>query len=282
MNRMGYIGSSDIAPILGISPWKTPYVLYLEKIGEYKENITREKELFFIRRKLSEQYILSVARETVGFVANNTNRRFQDEEFPFLSCEIDSEFLCEHTGKNQNCELKSIGSNVNIKDKWGEEGTNEIPNEYLTQVMFALGVKNIEYGYRDYSKLFAMQGFDLFMQYHVDRDDELIQILRERAVEFWQRILDRNPPPPTTVGDFKLITPKSGSSILATTEIIELAEKIKVYKKYSKDLESFEEDFKLFIGENESVFTQSGTLVATWKSQRNAHGGISRILRLSK
>ena len=37
MNRRTYLGGSDTAAILGLSPWKSPLELYLEKIGEAPE-----------------------------------------------------------------------------------------------------------------------------------------------------------------------------------------------------------------------------------------------------
>lgn len=272
MNRIGYIGSSDIASILGISPWKTPYVLYLEKIGEAPP-ISKEKEIFFARRKLTEKYILSVAELQIGLKTTNINRRFQHKKYDFLSCEVDAEFFCEKTGKDQNIELKSIGDFVKTDD-WGEEFTNQIPDYYLTQVMFGIGCSG-----RDYTKVFGMKGFDNFRQYEVHRDDELIEMLDRRAIKFWQRVIDRNPPPPTTVSDFMIRKPVARSAI-ATPDIIQMVDKIRKLKAGKKELESLEEDLKLYIGDFEGVVTEGGTALATWKQQRGAHGGLIRVLRI--
>ena len=37
MDRTKGIGGSDVAAICGVSPWKTPLQIYLEKIGESAE-----------------------------------------------------------------------------------------------------------------------------------------------------------------------------------------------------------------------------------------------------
>ena len=46
-DRTTYIGSSDVAAILGVSPWKSAFLLYQEKIGAHVEEITPAKQKLF-------------------------------------------------------------------------------------------------------------------------------------------------------------------------------------------------------------------------------------------
>ena len=39
MDRAKEIGDSNVAAIRGVSPWKTPLQIYLEKIGESAETL---------------------------------------------------------------------------------------------------------------------------------------------------------------------------------------------------------------------------------------------------
>ena len=39
MNRLGFLGGSDAAAALGLSPWKTPVELWLEKTGKKPSEI---------------------------------------------------------------------------------------------------------------------------------------------------------------------------------------------------------------------------------------------------
>jgi len=44
MERKGFIGGSDAPIILGLSPWKSPYQLWLEKIGQDKDQSSRREQ----------------------------------------------------------------------------------------------------------------------------------------------------------------------------------------------------------------------------------------------
>ena len=48
-DRQGFIGGSDVAAILGVSPWKSPFLLYQEKIGEYREESLPRNSMFAAR-----------------------------------------------------------------------------------------------------------------------------------------------------------------------------------------------------------------------------------------
>lgn len=44
--RQKGIGGSDVAAILGLSPWRTPYDVYLDKIGEAPKELTSQAAHF--------------------------------------------------------------------------------------------------------------------------------------------------------------------------------------------------------------------------------------------
>lgn len=43
LDRTTYLGGSDVAAILGVSPWTTPFMLFQKKTGAYVEEITPTK-----------------------------------------------------------------------------------------------------------------------------------------------------------------------------------------------------------------------------------------------
>lgn len=269
MNRIGFIGSSDIAPLLGISKFKTPHSLYLEKTGESQPN-SHSQEKFFMRRKLAEQYILSVFTAITGIQPTQTNRRVQDFEHDFLSCEIDFEFIDPDTCIERNGEIKSIGSFVDMKE-WGEEFSNDIPIDYLCQTMFTLGLTG-----RDQTRVVAMQGFDSFKQYEIFRDDDLIKQIRDAACVFWDRIQTRTPPPPQSVNDFRKLK-LSNKSIEADEMIIELLNDFKKAKEASKKEEEIKEQIILLIGDADAVIGGAGKPVLTWKPQDTNRLDVDRL-----
>ena len=44
--RQKGVGGSDVAAILGLSPWRTPYDVYLDKIGEAPKELTSQAAHF--------------------------------------------------------------------------------------------------------------------------------------------------------------------------------------------------------------------------------------------
>ena len=109
MRRQG-IGGSDAAAILGLSPYKSPLLVYYEKVhGTVQEDslameLGRELEPF-LRRKfacwLKEQEGCSVAVEEVPFL-------LQHPEHPFLLANLDGRI---HHPEHGPCglELKTAG-----------------------------------------------------------------------------------------------------------------------------------------------------------------------------
>jgi putative phage-type endonuclease len=270
MNRVGFIGGSDLAAIIGLSKWKSPYQLYLEKIEEPFEQETLKKQQFFECRKLAEPYILSVQQFKDGITPTNTNRRFTDCEHDFFSSEIDFEYHDDEFGSEQNGEIKTV-TPYDHSGSFGQEWTNEIPEEYLCQAQWNLGVTK-----RQKCRMIVMSHWDDFRRYIIYRDDELINLLRKEALIFWERIQSKCPPPPSTVSDFKIRTPNK-ISVTANDEAIELVERIKNLKKSSKELDSLEEDLKLFIGDAEILVDSSGRQIASWKQQETRRTNLSDL-----
>lgn len=174
--RRKYIGGSDMAAILNISPWRNAVELWLDKTtppaAEDGKNIMAKR-----RGSRLEPYILDMIKEDYGLNIINTNQRYIDDEFDFLAAEIDFEYEDPETGQVENGEIKTV--HPFKKKEWGEEETDSLPLYYLTQIHHGLGVRKARR-----CRVFALIGDEL-KPYIVERDDELIESLRSRACEFW-------------------------------------------------------------------------------------------------
>ena len=141
-DRTAFIGGSDVAAILGVSPWKSPFQLYQEKIGAFCEEITREKQRLFDRGHRWEPVVVEMLVDELldrghDVQVIDRNARYQDPEFPFLACELDLELLID--GEEHNAEIKTVSPFA--AKAWGEQDTDEIPLYYAAQVMHGLMVK---------------------------------------------------------------------------------------------------------------------------------------------
>lgn len=113
-DRRTYIGGSDAAAILGVSPWQTRYQLWAKKTGLITEAPDPEKEKIFARGKRLEPVVLQMFEDETGFVVDHRNRRFQDSEFPILAAEIDGET------SDENIDAKTV--QPFSRHLWGDPG----------------------------------------------------------------------------------------------------------------------------------------------------------------
>lgn len=79
MNRHGFIGGSDAAAILGVSPWKSAVDLYLEKTEPQPE---RAETPALRRGKRLEPYICDMLTAEHGLQLVRRNERYADPEHP--------------------------------------------------------------------------------------------------------------------------------------------------------------------------------------------------------
>jgi len=185
-DRTKYIGGSDVAAILGVSPWRNVVDLWIDKItprAENGQNASAKR-----RGSRMEPYILDMIREEHGLEIVAANNRYIDRELPFMAAEIDFEYLDPETGQVENGEIKTVHP---FKAKeWGDNGTDQLPLHYLAQIQHGMGVRSARR-----CRTFALIGDDL-EPYLVDRDDELIAAMRARATEFWTKfVLPKIQPP---------------------------------------------------------------------------------------
>lgn len=188
-DRTKFVGGSDIAAILGISPWKTATDLWLDKITPPREDgrNTRAKT----RGARLEPYIVDMIREEHGLQIVARNERYVDPSVPYFAAEIDAETA------DENIEIKTVHP-FKSKD-WGDLDTDQLPTHYIAQAMWGLAVRG-----RDRCRVFALIGDDL-RPYVVDRDDETIAAMRERATEFWERFVLPKVQPPLDYADRKTL-----------------------------------------------------------------------------
>jgi putative phage-type endonuclease len=231
MDRRGYIGSSDIAAILGISPWKTPYQLWLEKTSEQKPEDFDSPVLKRGRRV--EPYICELLEQDRGVWIVDRNVRVQHPEYDFLWAESDFTYAIDDeplTGLANlgHGECKSVGWNG---EGWGPEGSQEVPPYYLAQVYFALACN----GLRE-ATVAAAFSYDELRTCRFESEPEIQAELVKQAVNFWNNhVLAGVPPPAKTLEDSKLILERfSGFTWEASEEASAIAQVIRQYKDQAK------------------------------------------------
>lgn len=283
-DRTKFLGGSDAAAVMGLSPWATPVELWMEKTGRRPhEAPTPERQRRFDRGHRLEPFIRDMTVDKLRDMGLHVelvdwNLRYVDPEHSFMSCEIDFELrltgsvvigdkvvVFDH--EHVNADAKSVTGFA--RKKWGEENTEDVPIEYAAQFMFGLMLTG-----RRYCLVAALRSFDDVDIYWVVRDDETIAAMRPKLVSFWlEHVVPDVAPDPLKFDDIKLLFPlDDGQPVEASDEIASKVDRLRGIKQDIKALEEAEERLTFDIGEfisPHALLLHRGAEIATWKAQRD-------------
>lgn len=173
------IGGSDASIILGLNKYKTPFELWLEKTGQTNlEDIAGEAAYF---GNLLEDLVAKEFEVRTGKKVRRNNFMLQHPEHPFITANIDRKVV----GEDALLECKT--ASAYLKDDWESE---EIPAPYLVQVQHYLGVLGYKKAY-----IAVLIGGQRFVWKEIERDEELIQMIFDEEVHFWNHHVLGNVPP---------------------------------------------------------------------------------------
>ncbi len=181
--RQSGIGSSDAAPAIGLSPYKCPLSLWLEKTGRKEPEDLSEKEAV-IWGTILEPILARVYAERTGRKVRRVNAILQHSTHRFMLANLDREVRCPEEGWGI-LEIKT--ASYHSAPQW-EDG---IPVAYQCQVLHQLAVTG-----HDWADVAVLIGGQDFRIYRVHRDEDKIADLIARETVFWQHVqLDTQPAP---------------------------------------------------------------------------------------
>ncbi|MDP4164415.1 MAG: YqaJ viral recombinase family protein [Bacillota bacterium] len=175
------IGGSDAAVVLGLSKWKTPFELYLEKSGlVIPEEIQSDAAYFGTQL---EDLVAKEFEKRSGKKVRRKNAILQHPEHEFIIANVDRMIV----GEKAILECKT--ASAYLAKEWEND---EIPESYIIQIQHYLGVLGPEYKKGYFAVLI---GGNKFVWKEIARDDELIELIFQREIEFWNNHVLVNIPP---------------------------------------------------------------------------------------
>lgn len=173
------IGGSDASIILGLNKYKTPFELWLEKTGQTHVEESQAEAAYF--GNLLEEVVAKEFEVRSGKKVRRNNFMLQHPEYDFITANIDRKVV----GEEALLECKTASAYL-AKD-WESE---EVPAPYLVQVQHYLGVLGYEKAY-----IAVLIGGQKFLWKEIERDEELIQMIFDAEVHFWNHHVLGNVPP---------------------------------------------------------------------------------------
>ncbi len=253
--RMQYIGGSDIAAVLGQSRWKTPYRLWTEKTGKIIVPDLSNVEAVEMGNRL-EQFVADIFSDKTSKQVRRAPKMYRHPEYPFLVANIDRLIV----GGDELLECKTCSAYKL------EEWENKIPREYVLQVIWYLGITGRKRGW-----IACLIGGQKFDYKPIDFDQELFDLMVEKALKFWDMVKNDVPP---------MILPEDDTTLAElypthTEDLIEIQEmndriaylqEIKMHiDEMTKEKREIETELKTLIKDKAGVLTDRYKI--TWKAQ---------------
>ena len=177
-NRHLYIGGSDIAKVMGLSRWGTPLSLWAEKTGKIPPKDLSNVEAVELGNDL-EDFVANKFSQKTGKAVRRSPKVYQHPQYPYRVAHIDRLI----TGSDELLECKTCS--FFKKDEWEGE---EIPQEYILQVMWYLGITGRRIGH-----IAVLIGGQSFKYKQIEFDSELFDKMVDAAKDFWQHVQDDTP-----------------------------------------------------------------------------------------
>jgi len=254
--RMRYIGGSDIAAIMGQSRWKTAYRLWAEKTGKIEMPDLSNNAAVEMGTRL-EQFVADLFAEKTGKQVRKQSKMYSHKEYPFMVAHVDRLI----TGGDELLECKTC-SQYKL-----EEWENKIPKEYVLQVIWYLGITGRKRGW--IACLIGGQKFDYKC---IEFDEELFNMMVERAVKFWEMVQNNIPPvimpeDSETLGEVFSEHTNDMIEDLEINDRVAYVQELKMHRdEINTEIKEIETELKATIQDKAGILTD--TYQVTWKTQK--------------
>lgn len=255
------IGGSDMPIILGLSSYKTPYQLYLEKTGMVESDY-EETELQYWGHQL-EPIIVNEFKRRNNVTVTESPDTFIHPFHDFLRGNLDG-FIPE-----LNAVLEVKCSNQFMAKEWGEPGSDVIPMQYLVQVAHYCAITNADKAF-----IAVLIGGHDYREFRYDRDLELENLVIDAAKTFWECVQTKTPPAAVNQIDLRLMFPQHAPEKVVTinTEVAEQLTTLAETKFKIKALSEVEDKYKFnimqFMKDAECLVDDCGKPLISWKANK--------------
>lgn len=265
-HRKHGIGSSEVATILGLNPWETPYQLWRRKKGldAPKDETFAMKAGHYLEDAVSQFWADATGREVIKSSAGDW--LIVNNEREFLRASPDRTYWIPGLPKSN--ENKGI---LECKTTQMSIDADDLPKHWFCQVQYLLGVSELtqgslawlcsgrEFGYKDIAFVEDFYGW-----------------MTEEIERFWvDNILGGIEPAATSVADVvtKYARHTEGKIIEASDELLAAYTRLKEVRteiaKAEAEKEELEAKIKIGFGDAEAI-SYGGQTLATWKASKES------------
>lgn len=261
--RKNGIGSSEVATIVGLNPWETPYQLWRRKVcldAPKQENFAM-KAGHYLEDAVSRFWADETGRKIIKRSAGDWIIR--DNDRPFLQVSPDRTYWLGESRANSDkgiLECKTTQMNIDADD---------LPKHWFCQVQYQLGVA----GYTQGSLAWLCSARE-FGYTDITLVPDFYAWLTDEVARFWRdNIQEGKEPDIVNVGDvlLKYNRHTNGKSIEVSDEVFAAYQQLKDVRKELAQLderkEALEAKIKIAFKDAEAL-AHNGETIATWRSPK--------------
>lgn len=262
--RESGIGSSEVATIVGLNPWKTPYQLWRRKVGldEPKQENFAMKAGHYLEDAVAQFWHDETGQDIIKSSAGDW--LIVNDERPYMRVSPDRTYwLADMPHNNAN---KGI---LECKTTQMSIDTDDIPKHWFCQVQYQLGVAELEQG----SLAWLCSGRE-FGYKNLALVPDFFAWLVEEVDKFWlDNIQGKQEPTAANVQDILLKYNRhtNGKIVEVNDEIFAAYQELKEVRDELSAIEekksALEEKIKMGFGDAEAISYEGQTL-ATWKAPK--------------
>lgn len=250
------IGGSDVATILGLNPFKSRFVLWLEKTKQKAPDKVENDAVTW--GNILEPVVRDYFKKETGFKVYQNNFVLQHDTFDWMLANIDGECIDPFFESRGILEIKT--TNERNKKDW----MTGCPVYYQCQVMHYLAVTGYEYAY-----IACLIGGSTFKYFLIERNDYIIDQIIQEEIKFMEEVKTRTAPEiggsideknwlavtfPKAEEEEKLMPPSLEEMALEYTELQrEIKEKTGRCEEIKNKLRLEAQDFKRLQGNRVSI-----------------------------
>lgn len=278
LRRTG-IGASEIAAVLGESPWSSPIALYAEKTGQYERDLS-DVEAVYWGNKL-EAPIVEAYAERTGRKTRRAGKLLRSSIHPWAMCTLDAEtWEPSNDAEQWPFEVKNTSSFK--ADDW----ENGPPQHYYLQIQQQCLVTGASK-----ATIAALIGGQRMVWADVPRDEVTIRKIVYHGERFWDRVMRHDVPAPDGTESAKralsALYPDGNGMVVLPASARDAADELENLKaqraQIGKQIDLIESTIKAAIGESETGFLTDGRSFS-WKLQHRraftTEASSFRVLRL--
>lgn len=258
--RRKYLGGSEAASALGMSPWFSEVQLWESKV---KGSDPIEETIPMMVGTALEPTVIRILEKDRDIMVVDRQRPFVDGSTPWRRCTVDGVWM--DGGEPVLIEAKTSGGFAG----WGEE-EDAIPAQYLYNIHHSfLCVPEAQ------RAIFpVLLGGRTFRIYEIKRDPDLCDMVRQVEDLFWKvNVVKGIAPIPKDMDDLKILYPTSRPLKTVTINggiegsVASLVVEQAAAKTALERVDMLKTRIGNFMGDAEALLDGTGKTLVTWKSQ---------------